>query len=54
MKRTINLFNDLNRASLSTGVSQVYLHEESLCDVLGSADALLLHFFGSYRAPRSS
>lgn len=54
MKRTINLFNDLNRTSLSNGGSQVYLHEESLCDVLGSADSILLHFLGSYQSAATS
>lgn len=50
MKRHMVLFKDANYLSLSNGGSQVYLHEESLCDTLGMADYLLLHFMGFYQS----
>lgn len=50
MKRNATLFKDANYLSLSTGGSQVYLHDESMCDLLGGADSLLLHFMGFYQS----
>lgn len=54
MKRAIQVFKDFNYTSLSTGGAQVYLHDESLCDMLGNADAILLQFMGTYQSNASA